>query len=708
MNINDKEKKIKSAIEEITGVKSNHQDFNNDKDKNLRDFKIIIKDIKGKELARVQSLKDLEDALLSIDKNIILRYAKRNEFSKWLRLMGEVELADKCISIEQEFDEGEKLRKKMIDIMEEYRYSINQASVTSFQRTDNAHHIKLSHIGTGSFGGKARGIAFLAKILSKYVTDDMFPGLRITIPRSIVLSTGVFDSFIEHNNLSKLDISHLSDERIASKFMGASLPAAIIGDLHSFIRNTRKPLIVRSSSLLEDSLLQPFAGIYASMLLPNESWETDFKFQAVCNAIKYVYASTYFEKARTYIKSTPKNIDDEKMAVLMQEVVGERHDKYFYPTISGVAKSYNYYPQGPCKPEEGIVYLALGLGKAIVDGGSSFAFCPEKPKAPLFGTPKDYMKYAQTKYYALKLRSVYKFVNYNEETSLDTLDLETAKKHGVLDKIVSTYIVQDDSLCPGIYDGSLVVDFGPIINYGEIPLAKAMKLLLNISEIALGCPVEIEFAVNISKDDKEPSELIILQIRSMISPEKNIDIDIEKIPKSDTLLFSKNILGHGIIKDVYDVVYIDQEKFDLSKSTQVVNEIREINNKLLEEKIPYILIGPGRWGSSDPWLGIPVIWSNIAGVKAIIETPYKERPIDPSQGSHFFHDMIASQVVYLITKQQEDIDWDYIKKQQIVEETEYLRHIKTKKPLEVLVDGKKGKGIITEKHVIDKLNKVKQ
>jgi len=371
MKIDDKERKIKLAIEEIIGIKSDKQDFSYNKDKNFSEFGIIIKDDKGNELAKVQNLKDFEDVLLSVDKNIILNYAKRNEFSKWLRNLGEVELADKCSSIEQEVDDGEKLRKKMMDILEEYRYSINLASVASFQRTDDGAHIQLSCIGTGSFGGKARGVAFLAKILSKYVTDDIFPGLRITIPRSIVLSTDVFDSFIKQNDLLKLDFSHLSDERIASKFVDASLPATIIGDLRSFIKNTKKPLIVRSSSLLEDSLLQPFAGIYASMLLPNESWETDLKFQEICNAIKYVYASTYFEKARTYIKSTPKNINDEKMAVLLQEVVGNKHGDYFYPTISGVAKSYNYYPSGPCKPEDGIAYLALGLGKAIVDGGSS-------------------------------------------------------------------------------------------------------------------------------------------------------------------------------------------------------------------------------------------------------------------------------------------------------------------------------------------------
>ena len=701
MHIN-KEKKIKSAIEELTGIKlENHQDFRSYKDNESSEFKIIIKDNKGTELALVQNLKDFEFVLLSIDKNIILKYAKTNEFSKWLKNIGEFELADKCLSIEQEVHNGEKLRKKMIDIMEEYRYSIDQGSVAIYQRNNSKNQIKLSSIGKGFFGGKARGIAFLAKILSKYISDDMLPGLKINIPRSIVLSTDVFDSFIQHNDLFDSDISHLSDDRIASKFLDANLPSTIIGDLRSFIRKTRKPLIIRSSSLLEDSLLQPFAGIYASMLIPNESWETDFKFQEICNAIKYVYASTYFEKARTYIKSTSKNVNDEKMAVLIQEVVGTKHGDYFYPTISGVAKSYNYYPSGPCKPEDGIVYLALGLGKAIVDGGSSYCFCPEKPKAPLFGTPKDFIKYSQKKFYSLKLASNYSIVNKNEETSLEKLDTTIAKKDGVLDKVASTYFYKDDRLYPGVYDdGAIVVDFGPIIIDNAIPLAKALKLLLRIGSLALGYPVEIEFVVNFDKEDSKPAELTILQIRSMIPKENYHEVTIDRFDQGNIIFYSENALGNGIINNIRDIVYIKSEAFHMSNSTRVVNQIREINNKLMEAGKPYMLIGPGRWGSADPWLGIPVIWSDIAGVKIIVETPYKDRPIDPSQGSHFFHDMISSQVGYIITKKDKgNIDWKWLNSLTIIEETEDVKHVQASIELEVRIDGKHGKAIVKEKSV---------
>jgi hypothetical protein len=707
MIISEKEQKIKEIIQQITGKKIHTSQ--NSVTKNFswdEDLKIVIKDKNGKEIFCIKKIDDFESLLKKVDKSIIFDYAKKNVFSEWLKNIGEIEIANKFLPLENEIDDVEDFINQLKNLIEDYIYSVNQAPISSFSRKTDDPLVKITKIGEGSLGGKARGLAFIAKMLSAYISEDMFQGLKITIPRSIVLSTEIFDIFMDHNNLYDLDFNQLSDQRIAAKFMEKDIPAIIIGDLRAFIKNSRKPLIVRSSGLLEDSLMQPFAGIYESVIFPNDSWETDARFQEICSSIKYVYASTYFEKARTYIKNTPKQISDEKMAVLIQEVAGTRHENYFYPTISGVAKSYNYYPSGSCKPEDGIVYLALGLGKSIVDGGSSFAFCPERPKAPLFGTPKEYMKYAQTNYYVLNLKSIFRFANFNEEIALEKLGIDDAKKHGVLDKTVSTYIRQDDQIYPGIYEnGYIVVDFAPIINYDSPPLVKSLKLLLKVSEIALGYPVEIEFAVNIPKEESDPAELVILQIRNMIPLEKNIDINIDEISKENILFYSEDALGNGIIENLNDIIYIDQELFDLSNSTQVVNQIKSINNKLMDEKKPYVLVGPGRWGSTDPWLGIPVIWSDIAGAKVIVEMPYKERHIDPSQGSHFFHDMIASQVVYLITKKEKDIDWQWIKKQKIVEETEFIKHIQTQIPLKTIVDGKIGKGLILKQEAKNNKNK---
>ena len=657
----------------------------------------VLKDEKTEKTYQIKNIGNLENAIDSIESKIIFKHAKQNLFSTWLKNIGEIEFARKFLLLENKENDEENLKKQMKNLIEEYHYSINLESISKFSRRSEDLIIKISRIGDGALGGKARGLAFIGNLISRYSIGDMFPDLKVNLPRTIILSTDVFDMFINQNNLNNLDFNNLSDDRIAAIFMEKSLPAIVIGDLRAFIKNTRKPLIVRSSGLLEDSLMHPFAGIYESVLFPNESWEDNTRFQEICNSIKYVYASTFFEKARTYIRNTSKKVGDEKMAVIIQEVIGERYDEYFYPSVSGVAKSYNYYPSGPCKPEEGIVYLAVGLGKSIVDGGSSFAFCPEKPRAPLFGTPLEYMKYAQTKFYALNLKSIYKFSNFNEEISLEKLSVDITKKYGILDKIASTYIPQDEKLYPGISEnGYVVVDFSPIVNLNSIPLVKAINLLLKISEIALDCPVEIEFALNLPLEESKPAELIILQIRNMIAQDKKIEINIEEIPREKTIFYSENSLGNSIIEDIRDIIYVDQDVFDLSNSNQVVNQIKNFNKKLMDEKKPYILVGPGRWGSTDPWLGIPVIWSDIAGAKVIVETPYKERHIDPSQGSHFFHDMIASQVVYLIIKKENDIDLGWIKKQKIIGKTDFIKHIKTNYPLKAIVDGLIGKGIIVE------------
>lgn len=659
---------------------------------------ISIKDTNSKGILVIKNLKEFEDTVLSVDEKVLAHTAHQHLFSQWLTARGERELAEKIHVAEGEMKKDSELRKRIVDLLEEHKYAQTQTSITPFERTALTSHLEINRIGRGALGGKARGLSFLAKLVSKYISDEMFPNLRITVPRTLVLSTDVFETFMTQNKLHDPALYELPDNRIALKFMGASLPATVLGDLRAFIQKTRKPLVVRSSGVLEDSLLQSFAGIYDSILLPNESWETDFRFQDVCNAVKYVYASTFFEKARTYIKSTPKNIGDEKMAVIIQEVVGRRKENYFYPLISGVAKSYNYYPSGGCKQEDGIVYLALGLGKAIVDGGSSFCFCPEHPMVPLSGTPKDFMRYSQRKFYALNLKSLYRIVDKNEETSYRILEIEDVKRHGVLDKVASTYIRQDDRLHPGVYEeGSLVIDFGPITQYEVLPLAKALTLLLRISEIALGYPVEIEFAVNLGETESQRADLVILQIRSMLPLGKTFDITIEEYNPEKDLCYSENALGNGIIEDIQDIVYV-KSGFEMGNSTKAVNQIRKFNSKLMEEMKPYLLVGPGRWGSADPWLGIPVIWSDIAGVKVIVETPFKERAIDPSQGSHFFHDLISSQVGYLITKEGKgNIDETWLDSFPVVEETPEVRHVRTPYHLEIRIDGRSGKAVIRKK-----------
>ncbi|MFW6305256.1 MAG: PEP/pyruvate-binding domain-containing protein [Candidatus Saliniplasma sp.] len=664
--------------------------------KNIGPLELVFKNEYGAELAVVRSLEELEKSVWNIDNRLLIEYLNNYKIQRWLKARAEFELAEEIDSLTEDVDEKD-IKTEIINRLEEHRYTSHKGTISEFKRRKENHYTKISRIGKGALGGKARGIAFMAKILSKYVTEDMFEGLRITVPRSIVLSTEVYDKFLERNDLIDELIRETSDQRISSKFIDGSLPATVIGDLRSFVRDSRTPLIVRSSGLLEDSMMQPFAGIYSSVLLPNDSWETDLRFKEVCNAIKHVYSSTFFEKARTYLKSTPKKLGDEKMAVMLQEVIGKKHGKYFYPTISGVAKSYNHYPSGPCKPEDGVVYLALGLGKAVVDGSNTFCFCPEHPKAPLSGTPKDFIKYSQTEFYAVDLESVYKRIKKDEETSLAKLDLEKAKQHGVLEKIVSTYSPRNDRLYPGTnHEGAMVVDFGPIVKYNAIPLSKALKMLLRVNKIALGYPVEIEFAVNLNEGEKEPAELVILQIRSMVSNEMFLDVDFDECREEELVCSSQNALGYGVITGIRDVVYIKPDEFDMKNTQRVVEELRELNKELMEKERPYILIGPGRWGSSDEWLGIPVVWSDIAGAKVIVEAPAEGRRIEPSQGSHFFHDMISSRSGYLITETG-NIDWDWLASQEIKDERKDVKHVRTSESLDAMIDGKLGKGVITKK-----------
>lgn len=666
--------------------------------KSLGEISVFIED-KNQRKIQIKSIAELEENLEKISEQNLKKYAKKSLLSQWLWTLREFEFSKEVEKIENRQTSKSSIKKQLLECLETFHYSINEELISDYDRSGKRTLGKFSRIGEGSLGGKARGLAFLAQLLTKYIPEDILPGIKITVPRTIVLSTDVFERFLEKNNLFDSKLLDLSDERISATFLKASLPPTILGDLRSFIRNTQKPLIIRSSGILEDSLQQPFAGIYSSVLLPNESWETDLRFQEVCTAVKYVYSSTYFQRAQTYIKSTPKRIGDEKMAVILQEVVGRKHGRYFYPTISGVAKSYNHYPVGSSKPEDGIAYLALGLGKAIVEGGATYCFSPAQPKRPISGTPKDFISYSQNNFFAVDLNSVYSFGSKEEDSSVLQLDLDSADREEVLAHIASTYLPADDALYPGLEEGGLpVVDFSPIIVYDSFPLAKAIHLLLEISQIALGYPVEIEFAVTLPQEKEETPELVVLQMRSMVPPDQNCQISLEDYPEKNIFCFSDNALGNGIIKNIENIIYVKPDTFDMSNSTRIVDQIRNINTTLLDKNKPYMLIGPGRWGSSDPWLGIPVQWSDIAGVKVIIETPFSERMLEPSQGSHFFHDMVSSQIGYLITKKGTgDVDWEFLKTLETVEETQDIMHVKAPKNLQVILDGCSRKGLVLKK-----------
>ncbi len=675
---------------------------------NLGLSEIVFKDADNKEHARAHNMRSFEHALWSIPDAVLVDYAKKRILSRWLITRTEFELAavfnDITAQYEKDTKDKTELRSKLQRAIQHHKYSEHEGTVSLFSRTIYGPHIRFSRIGHGALGGKARGLAFLDKLFSTYLNKDVFDDIKLTIPRTLVLSTDIYDTFIEQNNILQRITDNMTDERITSLIMQCDLPSTVLGDLRAFIKEINTPLAVRSSSLLEDALFQPFAGVYSSIMLPNHTREVSTRFQDLCNAIKYVYASTFFRKAKDYIKTTPQSVSDEKMGVVIQEVIGRQHGNRFYPTISGVARSYNYYPVGKCNNEDGVAFLALGLGRTIVEGGKAFRFCPSKPRISHYSTLDELIKYSQTHFFTIDLNSKTSITRQNEEKTLSTLDIATAEKDGELNYIASTFSSRDQRLYSGITDvGARVLDFAPVIQDEAIPLPKIITLLLKVCEVAIGSPVEIEFAVTLDPEQCTPAQISLLQVRSMVTLDDMIHVKVEEYDPNRILGFCQHTLGNGIINNIKDILYVKPESFDLSKTASIVPQIRDINEKIMEKKRPYLLVGPGRWGSQDTWLGIPVNWSDIAGSKVIVETPVTERIIDPSEGSHFFQNLSSLRVGYLTIQHDTDdyFNYDLLANCPIVNEKELVRHVQVPHPLEIRLDGQSRRGVI----LLDKTTK---
>jgi len=552
-----------------------------------------------------------------------------------------------------------------------------------------------SRIGGGQLGGKGRGLAFLGKLLDE-IDQDAYKGLNVRIPRTVVLATDVFDLFLKINGSDLKSLSDLDDERIVDLFLRSDLPSTVTGDIRHFVSTVRSPVIVRSSSLLEDALLQPFAGIYASVMLSNSSIELDNRFKHICMAIKYVYSSTFHARARSYIGSTGSPGSEEKMAVIIQEVVGQKHGELYYPSFSGVARSFDYWPFFCCSSSDGTVNLAVGLGKMIVDGGSSHKFCPRHPKASFTGSPSESIRQSQRHFYALKKGSTLISNEFSEDIQMVKEEIPVAEKDGVLDPLASTYVFESDRLYPGIgRDGPRVIDFAPILQMGTIPLASFLDELLTRSEKALGTHVEIEFAVNIDPDDERKADLYLLQLRGMRGRSSVSSVDMADIDENTIIARSGRTLGDGMF-NLGDVIMVKGNTLEAGTADALVREIGRLNSSLVKEGRSYMLLGPGRWGSCDPWLGIPVSWNDISGVGVISERPVGDRSIDPSQGSHFFQNISSFQLGFLTFSPSEDTaaDWDRLVRVSKVEEGKNIIHIMPDPPIRIVIDGSRGKGLI--------------
>jgi hypothetical protein len=551
----------------------------------------------------------------------------------------------------------------------------------------------ISCLGTGEMGGKAEGLVFIRDIIHSKLNHGKYKDISIEIPSMAILCTDVFDAFMKQNRLYELANSDLPDNRMAHAFQKGELPFEILGDIRSIVEKVRTPLAIRSSSMLEDTKNEPFAGIYHTKMIPNNEYDPDIRFRQLIEAIKFVYASTYFRAAKSYRKTIGHNDSDEKMAVIIQEIIGKRYRNRFYPELAGVARSYNYYPMRPAKPDEGVVNLALGLGKTIVDGGISWAYSPAFPKAepPFMSTP-DMLVATQTNFWVVNMGEPPKYDPINEGEYIVQENIVAAEEDSSLKYIASTYNALAGRLSIGTgFKGPRVLTFAPLLILNQVPFNDFMKSLLAVCEETLETPVEIEFAMTF-----DPHRFGFLQVRAMAIPTDIIHVSEDEMQGENVLLASNGVLGNGIVENIKDIVYVKPESFELRNTKLMVPELELFNNQLLKDNLPYLLIVFGRLGTADPWLGIPVQWGQVCGAKVIVEATLANVRVELSQGAHYFHNIINLGIKYfsLPFKEQCMVDWKWFASQEIINETQFLRHVRLKKPLKILVDGRRSRGVI--------------
>ena len=637
----------------------------------------------GKEIMRASDMKSFQEILFRIPDRSLEYHITRNHFSKWFRARALFPLADLIRDLRiEDFKDLDDVRKFMFDAIASFRLNKARGVIAEFYRDSFDEYFTFTRIGSGSIGGKARGLAFLDSLIMRNKILDKYEDVIITIPRTVVLCTDVFDEFMEENGLYKFALSgNYSDQEILNQFIGARLPFRIHEDLYAFISVIKNPVAIRSSSMLEDSYYQPFAGIYSTYMIPYVKDNERLMIDMLSDAIKGVYASSFYKDSKAYMSATLNIMDEEKMAIVLQEVCGERYGNRFYPGISGVARSINFYPIEPEKPEDGIVNVALGLGKYIVDGGVTLRFSPKYPKKLLQLTSTEMaLRETQHTFYALNLDSSSFKPSVDDAVNLLKLKVKDAESDGSLKYIASTYDHLNDVLRDGIsHEGKRVITFANILKHNVFPLAEILGTVLDIGQKEMNKPVEIEFAVNINRPKNEPKIFNLLQIRPIVDNNESVDVKLDTVKKEDTIIFSNLALGNGIIDTIYDLVYLKPESFDASKTPDIALAVGKLNDKFLKERKNYILVGPGRWGSTDPWLGIPVKWPQISAARVIVESGLENYRIDPSQGTHFFQNLTSFRVGYFtINPFMNDgyYDLGFLNNCDPFFEDEFIRHIR--------------------------------
>ena len=659
---------------------------------------VILNPHTKEEIMRIKDLKDLQKKVFQIPDDSLVYHLSRNHFSRFFYSRAMFPPAEVLKHVDvSDYKDMDEARKLIFDLIVQYRRMKNTGVVAVYQKDRFDEYSNFARIGDGSLGGKGRGLAFIGAMVKRYpkLESDNF---AVNIPKTVVICTDIFDEFMETNELYPVALGDADDETILRYFLRASLPSLLIEDLMAFFDVVKSPIAVRSSSLLEDSHYQPFAGIYSTYMVPKIEEKYDM-LRTVSDAIKAVYASVFYKDSKAYMTATSNLIDQEKMAIVLQEVVGSRYNDHFYPTMSGVARSLNFYPIGNEKAEDGIANIALGLGKYIVDGGQTLRFSPRHPHSILQMSTMDFaLRETQTRFYALDLKNMAEAFSVDDAFNLVKLGLKDADAEGSLKYIVSTYDPYDQIIRDGYYPGGRkILSFVNILQHDVFPLADTLDQILRIGQQEMGRPVEIEFAVNMDPSDHTRATFYLLQIRPIVDNKEIMDEDLSLVKNEETILSSTSVLGHGIVGDVQDIIYVKTGAFNSSNNQLIAYEIEKMNRSFTDQEKGYVLVGPGRWGSSDSWLGIPVKWPHISNARVIVECGLENYRVDPSQGTHFFQNLTSFGVGYFTVNPFKGDGWfdeAFLNAQPAVEETEYLRHVRFDAPITIKMDGKKSLGVV--------------
>ncbi len=659
---------------------------------------VILNPHTKEEIMRIKDLKDLQKKVFQIPDDSLVYHLSRNHFSRFFYSRAMFPPAEVLKHVDvSDYKDMDEARKLIFDLIVQYRRMKNTGVVAVYQKDRFDEYSNFARIGDGSLGGKGRGLAFIGAMVKRYpkLESDNF---AVNIPKTVVICTDIFDEFMETNELYPVALGDADDETILRYFLRASLPSRLIEDLMAFFDVVKSPIAVRSSSLLEDSHYQPFAGIYSTYMVPKIEEKYDM-LRTVSDAIKAVYASVFYKDSKAYMTATSNLIDQEKMAIVLQEVVGSRYNDHFYPTMSGVARSLNFYPIGNEKAEDGIANIALGLGKYIVDGGQTLRFSPRHPHSILQMSTMDFaLRETQTRFYALDLKNMAEAFSVDDAFNLVKLGLKDADAEGSLKYIVSTYDPYDQIIRDGYYPGGRkILSFVNILQHDVFPLADTLDQILRIGQQEMGRPVEIEFAVNMDPSDHTRATFYLLQIRPIVDNKEIMDEDLSLVKNEETILSSTSVLGHGIVGDVQDIIYVKTGAFNSSNNQLIAYEIEKMNRSFTDQEKGYVLVGPGRWGSSDSWLDIPMKWPHISNARVIVECGLENYRVDPSQGTHFFQNLTSFGVGYFTVNPFKGDGWfdeAFLNAQPAVEETEYLRHVHFDAPITIKMDGKKSLGVV--------------